>query len=619
MPLFDAIRRESRYLSDALRMRIGIRGVSENSRRTAADIVESWARKTPDAVAICFEDRLVTYEELDTWGNRYAHWAQSQGIKWGDVVALLMENRPEYLFAWLGMAKIGAVTALINTHLKGAPLAHCLRISGARHCILGRELIEAYASASEHLEEELQVWIHGAPRAPEEPSLDPPDPEESEEPELEDALDLDEALERTWAAPLEGNPREGMRARDKLFYIYTSGTTGNPKAANISHMRFQVITAGFAAAAQVTPNDRVYVVLPLYHTAGGALAVGMALQAGACIVLRRRFSASQFWSDCVKYDVTIFQYIGELCRYLLNAPVSADERHHRVRLCAGNGLRPEIWEPFQQRFGIPRILEFYGATEGNVAIMNSDGKVGSIGRLPTYLNWVFRVKLIRFDVERQQPVRDERGRCIECRPGEVGEAIGFIPKRSLLPIGHFEGYASPEATEKKILRDVFKKGDAWFRTGDLLRKDERGYFYFVDRIGDTFRWKGENVSTSEVAEVISVCPGVLEANVYGVEVPGADGRAGMAALVVDTEFDLEAFPAYLETNLAPYARPLFIRLQREIVTTGTFKHKKVDLVEQGFAPHVVSDLLYFADPESGAFAPLDRKLYERIVAGEFRL
>ncbi|MBW2417450.1 MAG: long-chain-acyl-CoA synthetase [Deltaproteobacteria bacterium] len=618
MPLFDAIRRESRYLSDALRMGLGLRGVSENSRSTAADIVEGWAKKAPNAVAICFEDRLVTYAELDTWGNRYAHWAQAQGIKWGDVVALLMENRPEYIFAWLGMAKIGAVTALINTHLSGAPLAHCLRISGARHCILGRELVDAYASAQGLLEPEPQVWIHGSPPELQEPTLDPPEPDEADEPELAGALDLDAALDRTWAAPLEGKPREGMRARDKLFYIYTSGTTGNPKAANISHMRFQLLTAGFAAAAKVTPSDRIYVVLPLYHTAGGVLAVGMALHAGACIVLRRRFSASQFWSDCVKYDVTIFQYIGELCRYLLNAPITQDEREHKVRLCAGNGLRPEIWESFQQRFGIPRIFEFYGATEGNVAIMNSDGKVGSVGRLPFYLNWVFHVRLIRFDVEHEVPVRGEKGRCIECRPGEVGEAIGLIPKRSLLPIGHFEGYANAEATEKKILRDVFKNGDAWFRTGDLMRKDERGYFYFVDRIGDTFRWKGENVSTSEVAEVISVYPGVLEANVYGVEVPGAEGRAGMAALVVDTEFDLEALPDYLEAHLAPYARPLFIRLQREIETTGTFKHKKMDLVKQGFDPLEVLDLLYFADPESHAFAPLDRKLHDRLVAGEFR-
>jgi fatty-acyl-CoA synthase len=245
--------------------------------------------------------------------------------------------------------------------------------------------------------------------------------------------------------------------------------------------------------------------------------------------------------------------------------------------------------------------------------------VGSVGRLPFYLNWFFRVKLIRFDIEREEPVRNGKGHCIECRPGEVGEAIGFIPKRSLLPIGHFEGYASPEATEKKILRDVFKKGDAWFRTGDLLRKDENSYFYFVDRIGDTFRWKGENVSTSEVAEVISVYPGVHDANLYGVEVPGSDGRAGMAALVVGTEFDLEAFPAYLQDHLAPYARPLFVRLQREIEITGTFKHKKMDLVKQGFDPRAVSDLLYFADPRSGSFQPLDRNLFESLMAGEIRL
>jgi fatty-acyl-CoA synthase len=281
----------------------------------------------------------------------------------------------------------------------------------------------------------------------------------------------------------------------------------------------------------------------------------------------------------------------------------------------GNGLRPEIWQAFKARFRIPGIIEFYGATEGNVSMVNFDGKVGAVGRIPGYMRRIIQTRLVKFDIENEHPVRNAKGFCIECKPDEAGEAIGKIDEQR----GRFEGYSKGTDTEKKILRDVFEKGDAWFRTGDLLKRDAQDYFYFIDRIGDTFRWKGENVATSEVAEAISIFPGIKEANVYGVKVPGTDGRAGMAALVTASPLDLTKFKAHLEKNLAAYARPIFLRIQGEIEVTGTFKHRKIELVKEGYDPRTVKDPLSFLDPVDSQYVALTPELYDRIVAGEIRL
>ncbi len=608
MGFLTTLRRDTNYLGMGARIAWRMRRLRPDGTFTAADLVEQWAQRTPGAVAVRFEGRDLSYAELDAAANRYAGWAHAAGISRGDAVALLMENRPEFLACWLGLAKIGAVGALINTNLTGASLAHCLRVSGARHLVLGAELCDAWTSARDQLESPPRVWLtrEGASATSEARTPEP------------GWQDLDAHLAE--ASPQgDRSLRAGLTARDKLFYIYTSGTTGNPKAANISHFRFLYVASAFSGICAARPEDRMYVVLPLYHTAGGVVAVGLTFVAGGTVVLRRRFSASQFWTDCRREQVTLFQYIGELCRYLVNSPEGPDERSHHLRLCLGNGLRPDIWETFQQRFAIPQIIEFYGATEGNVALFNPDGKVGAIGRVPPLLKNVMKMKLVRFDDEREEPTRGPDGFCIESAPGEPGEAIGLIPRNPHTPLGQFEGYTDERATEKKILHDVFEKGDAWFRTGDLMRCDEEGYYYFVDRIGDTFRWKGENVSTSEVAAALGRVPGVREANVYGVTVPGADGRAGMASLVVDGDFDLHSLHAGVRRELAVYARPLFIRLQSEMQVTGTFKHRKVDLVAEGFDPARISDRLYFDDPEKDAFVPLDGSVYERITAGQVRL
>jgi fatty-acyl-CoA synthase len=406
-----------------------------------------------------------------------------------------------------------------------------------------------------------------------------------------------------------------MTASDTALLIYTSGTTGLPKAARITHMRAQLYMRGFAGATGATAKDRIYVALPLYHATGGLCAIGAGLLNGGSIVLRRKFSATHFWKEIVAEGCTMFVYIGELCRYLVNHEHDEDETRHKIRLAFGNGLRPDVWPQLKQRFRVPEILEFYGSTEGNVSLFNFDGRRGAIGRVPRYLRKKFNIRIVKFDVETETPVRGPNGCCIEAAPGEIGECIGHIASDAR---SNFTGYADKAATEKKILHDVFDKGDAWFRTGDLMRADGDGYLYFVDRIGDTFRWKGENVATSEVSERLSAVAGVKEVNVYGVPVGELDGKAGMASLVAGAEFEIAALAEYVDRELPAYARPIFVRLQPEIETTGTFKYRKIDLVQEGFDPAKIKDPLYFRDPAKG-YVKLTKAVHAKILAGGYRL
>ena len=590
MNLLAAIRRETIHSTTILRTLWLLRTIKPDAARTIVDVVEGHARRTPHAPALYYLNEVMSYRQMDLRANRYANWAIAQGIKRGDCVALLMENRPDFLCCWLGLFKAGAAVALINTNQRREALAHSIQIAAVRHVIVGAELAPFVTEAAPFFAVVPQVWVQG------------------EGGTLDAALGSD-------VSPGKG-PRAGVVGRDRAFYIYTSGTTGLPKAANFSHMRMLFTMSGFVGALRPTASDRVYNALPLYHTTGGICAVGLAFLRGGALVIKRRFSLSEFWSDIHKYDATLFIYIGELCRWLLNAPSGPHEQDHHIRAITGNGLRPEIWRAFQARFAIPRIVEFYGATEGNVSMLNYDGTVGAVGRVPDYLEWLLPTRVVRFDVEKEIPVRGPNGLCIECEADEVGEAIGGISKRAGRD---FEGYTKASDSEKKILRDVFRHGDAWFRTGDLMRRDGHGYFYFVDRVGDTFRWKGENVATSEVAEALSDIPGIKEANVYGVTVPGMDGRAGMAALVVNGSFDVTALAQQLEGKLPHYARPIFLRLQPEIEVTATFKQRKLELVKEGFNPSAIADPLYWLDPAQGAYERLDAARYADIVEDRFKL
>jgi fatty-acyl-CoA synthase len=575
--------------------------IEADPRRLFADVVEEWAQRQPDQPGLISETETFSYGALAQRINRYARWARSAGIEAGDTVCLLMPSRPEYLAAWLGISKVGGVVALINTKLVGLSLSHCINVANAGHVILAEELADVFESAAPHLTRAPKVWIHGG-------GISQPS----------ERTDIESALERMDGSPLTTDERRGVTINDRALLIYTSGTTGLPKAASISHRRILNWGGWFAGLTDATSEDRLYDCLPLFHSVGGIVAPCSMLSAGGSVVLADKFSVSQFWRDIVRWDCTLFQYIGELCRYLVKAPASEFESRHRLRLACGNGLRGDIWEAFQSRFAIPQILEFYAATEGNFSLYNVEGRPGAIGRIPPLLAHRFPAAIIQLDAELGVPVRTKDGLCVACARGEVGEAIGRIGTADGGG-GRFEGYTDAPETEKKILRDVLAKGDAWFCTGDLMKLDEAGYFHFVDRVGDTFRWKGENVATSEVNQAIVDCPGVVEAATYGVEIPGADGRAGMAAIVVDDRFDLAELPDHLSGRLPAYACPVMIRLCAGLDSTETFKQKKQELIREGFDPQLVSDPLFYRDPTSGAYRPVDAASHAGILDGSIRL
>ena len=600
--VWTKLAREMRFVSGLYRTLSRVRSVAADSETLVCDDLEAAVDRFSANVAMEFEGKSITYAQLDSMANRFAHWATSRGIKRGDTVALFMPNRLEYLAVWYGLSKVGVATALINNQVAGPALTHCLNVSGAAHLICDLETASAFEAVRGDLVRPMTEWVLGGGQGGVGGSG-------------RGDRDFDRALKGCSSLrPTRETARFGITAKDTALYIFTSGTTGLPKAAKITHMRAQLYMRGFAGATGANATDRIYVTLPLYHATGGLCALGAGLLNGGAILLKRKFSATQFWDDVISGQATMFVYIGELCRYLVNQPPKMEEKSHHLRLAFGNGLRLEVWERLLTRFGIPDVLEFYGATEGNVSMFNFDGKPGAIGRIPAYLRKSFNIKLVQFDLETEMPVRTPQGLCVEARPGQIGEAIGAIGADAR---SNFSGYADKQATEKKVLRNVFARDDAWFRTGDLMRQDHDGYFYFVDRIGDTFRWKGENVSTGEVAAALGAVEGVVEANVYGVAVPGTDGRAGMASLVVGQGFDLGTLQQAADAHLPPYARPVFLRLQTEMETTGTFKYRKIDLVEDGFDPDRISDPVYFRDPTKG-YVRVDGPLYRSIVAGDVR-
>jgi fatty-acyl-CoA synthase len=571
--------------------------IERNPTRTLPVVIDELAARWGDAAALASPGRTLTYQTLAATSQAYARWALQSGLQSGDVVSLLMENCPEYLAIWLGLTRVSVTVALLNTNLAGPALAHAIRTAGSRYVISSAKLAPPVLGMRAELPADLQVWINGA-GAPGLPRLD-------------------EALAALGAGELNPNAYRAPTLADRALYIYTSGTTGLPKAAVVSHNRLMQWSHWFAGMMDVTPADRMFNCLPMYHSVGGVVACGATLVGGGTVVLRERFSASGFWADVVQERCTLFQYIGELCRYLLANPPRREETEHVLRLACGNGLRADVWTPFQARFRVPQILEYYAATEGNFSLYNCEGRPGSIGRMPAFLSHRLPIALVKFDLDAGAPLRDAAGHCVRCRAGEVGEAIGQVARESA--VSHFEGYTDAEASGRKLLRDVFAPGDTWYRTGDLMRQDAQGFFYFVDRIGDTFRWKGENVSTTEVAGVIGACPGVSEVAVYGVPVPHADGRAGMAALVVGADFSLEALRRELAVKLPAYARPVFIRLLGSLELTGTFKLRKQDLMLEGYDPASVRDPLFVDDPPGGAYMPLNAAAYERLQRGELRL
>ena len=557
---------------------------------TIGDRWSATCRRWPERPFLLWGDLCWTYEEADEIINAYAHALSAQGVKARQTVALMMENRPEFYWTWLALTKLGAPAAFINVHLTDKPLQHALSETRATHWVYGDECLHATKgiAGADHLARLRVANTHWECQV----AAFHPDPE----------LSLLAAAQPTSDHFLE--QRSDLVGEDVALYIFTSGTTGLPKAALTSHMRWLMAGAVMESVLQTQQDDVFYCFLPLYHGAAAMALTSTALMCGSSIVLRRKFSASQFWPDVRRYGVTSCQYVGEIIRYLLAQPPRADDRQHSLVRLSGTGLNRETWLQFQGRFGVRDIFESWGSTEGNVNSLNLDNVPGSCGRVPFWDKT--NLRLIRYDIERDEHVRDEHGRYVLCKPGEVGEAIGFIVEHPDVGGGRFEGYTSATETEKKILKGVLSASDKWFRTGDLLREDENGYIFFVDRLGDTFRWKSENVSTLEVGSVLEEFPGVLFLTVYGVEIPGFEGRAGMVAIQMQegAVFDPSGFYAFAKSRLPRYALPQFVRISQSLDMTGTYKLRKVDLQRQSYAQSQVSDPLWVIQENQSTYAPL---------------
>lgn len=571
----------------------------EKREYTVTKVFSKYAAAHPKKIAYIFEDKKWTYEELEHFSNRIGRYFRTRPFSHFDSIAVVMENCPEYIGIWLGLSKAGFVAALINTNLRHDMLLHSINAAGCKAIIFGSEFKDAIRDIKSKIPDiGLYQWSESA-----------------DTPILEEATDLNTGMSSIDSGPLIVQ-LDLSSPRDKLIYIYTSGTTGMPKAAVINNLRYMLIACGVNSMLRIRSNDRIYNSLPLYHTAGGIIGAGQALLRGVTVVIRRRFSASKFWSDCIHYECTVAQYIGEVCRFLLTVPPNQNDRKHKIRLMFGNGLRPQIWESFVKRFGIKQIGEFYGATEGNSNLVNINNKTGAVGFIPRYAGHLYPVALLKIDEETGELLRGTDGLCITCKPGEPGIFVGKInPKKA---INDFSGYADKKASEQKIIHNVFKKGDRVFNSGDILVMDELGYFYFKDRTGDTFRWRGENVATSEVEAVISKMIGFKDATVYGVEVSGNEGKAGMVAIYdANNSLNIGGLGEELKKVLPSYARPRFVRILSELPMTGTFKLKKKNLQREAFDITKVKDPIYFLNNDT--YVKLTDKYYNDIIEEKIRL
>uniref|UniRef100_A0A672J5S3 Arachidonate--CoA ligase n=1 Tax=Salarias fasciatus TaxID=181472 RepID=A0A672J5S3_SALFA len=577
--------RDLHAASVLLRVKMNVRR-HLREKNTIPKIFAETVQRHGDKTALIFEGtgERWSFRQLDEYSNKVANLLLERGFREGDV----------YVGLWLGMAKIGVEAALINFNLRLEALVHCVIISNAKAVIFGSELTDAVSEVHSSMGKAVQMLCSG--------DWDP-----KRVPQGTDAVD-----------PSVSHSPCVSPVSDRLFYIYTSGTTGLPKAAIVVHSRYYRMAALVYYGFKMTSDDVLYDCLPLYHSAGNIVGVGQSIIHGMTVVIRKKFSASRFWDDCVKYNCTIVQYIGEICRYLLNQPVRDTERQHRVRMALGNGLRQSIWEEFMNRFNIPQIAEFYGATECNCSLGNFDNKIGACGFNSQILPFIYPIRLVRVDEETMELIRGPDGVCIPCKPGEPGQLVGRIIQND--PLRRFDGYVNQTATSKKIARSVFKKGDSAYLSGDVLIMDKFGHMYFKDRTGDTFRWKGENVSTTEVEGTLSRLLDMKDVVVYGVEVPGAEGKAGMAAIADPSHSsDLEKLVKDMEKALPPYARPVFLRFLPEVNKTGTFKFQKTELRREGFDPTAVSDRLFFLDSSRGRYTQLNEELYRSILTGKHKL
>lgn len=579
---------------------VGFLALKNPREMSLGSVLEKQAAKYDGKDLILFEDKKITFKEFNEAANRFSHLLQKRGFIKGDTIVLLMDNRPEFLIIHAGLAKIGVIPALVNNNITGQILAHAINIADARAVIIGHEYLPVFMKIKNkiNLKKPGSIFV------------------ETEKKKIKIPAGYEDISLLTINEPVS-NPvvMPPINSKDTLEYIYTSGTTGMPKATELKHQKWLQLGYGAGGISlRAIDSDVQYCCLPLYHNSGINIAWSTSLIHGAALALRRKFSASAFWDDVRKYNATLFVYIGELCRYLNNQPVKTDDRNNPLRFLLGNGMRGDYWVEFQKRFGIEKIVEVYGATEGVGALTNLKGVPGMIGKLT--VGGIRMGEVVKYDIENDIITRDDRGYAIKCSAGETGLFLARISN-----INPFSGYKNnKQATNDKIINDVFKKGDAYFNSGDLFALHRKDYVSFVDRLGDTFKWKGEVVATNEVSDVISRFGGIEDSNVYGVPVKNAEGRAGMAAItpLTGAAFNHEKFAAYICGNLPAYARPYFIRITKVKDATTSFKQVKSRLQNEGFNPEIVKDTLYFLEPEKCRYIKLTKKIYQNIQSGMYR-
>ena len=569
--------------------------ITPSSEVSFGNFLRNAARRYPDNICILYQDKKWTYRVLNAWVNRLSQHFIKSGIQKGDVVALMMENRPEIIAISMALAKIGAITALINTSQRNQTLLYSFQLSNAKLILIGEELISHFKEiAKDDIFVSVPVFAvkHSVHKK-----------------EITGYSYFD--IEARRQSDNEPKLKEKIYARDACLYIYTSGTTGLPKASVISHGRWIKGYSAFGLVnLRLASSDILYVTLPFYHATAMVVCWSSVIASGASMAINNKFSVSGFWKDIKHYQATAFAYVGEMCKYLLNAPVSPFEKNNTLKKMMGNGLRPDIWKEFKTRFGIEQIAEFYGSSEGNIAFFNVFNLDATMGFSIT------EYAIVEYDMENEEPRRDKKGRLIKVKSGGVGLLLGEISDRY-----PYDGYTEKNKTEKTILRNAFKQGDAWFNTNDLVRDLGLGHTQFVDRLGDTFRWKGENVSTLEVEGIINQFDGIEESIVYGVAIDGYNGKAGMANLIVNessiSTFNFDKLYNFMAKQLPSYALPVFLRLSNYADTTDTFKHKKHLLKQEGFTPKDSKTLIYILKDKK--YQKLNKRLLSELSNGEIKL
>ncbi|CDS11756.1 hypothetical protein LRAMOSA04019 [Lichtheimia ramosa] len=570
------------------------------------------AKATPDRVFLVFEGRKYTYRQLEIASNRLSHWLSAQDVQKGDIICMMHQNHPTFLITFWAISKIGAIPSLINYNLSGDALLHCLTVAKSKIFLFDPMFEDQVATIAQAAQKDagVQLAAYGEATEFQETSC-----------QLAPAL-VPSVLRHYSAEDTSEHLLKGIGLKDVCFLIYTSGTTGMPKAAIVQHVRLNGIIWGSAALARLSANDVTYCCLPLYHATGLYMAMGKCLHVGGTFVLARKFSATRFWDDVYNNNVTVCYYIGELCRYLMNQPHHPLEDKHQVRLFFGNGMGPDIWNAFRERFHIAEVDEFYGASEGPGGVFNINknertaGAVGYSGPLVHLLRQ--ELKLVKVDPVTEDPIRDAQGFCIPCDYMEPGELLVGLTGQG--GRSGFDGYyKNKKATDKKLIHNAFKKGDVYFRTGDLLKRHKEGMYYFVDRLGDTFRWKSENVATTEVSQAICKHPAIAEANVFGVSVPHTSGRAGMAALILrqGVQLDFDDFYRHLASQLPKYAIPVFLRFVPSMNMTGNFKQQKVAFRNEGIENIPEDQQVYWL--QSGRYIPFTKQDLARVQEGNVKL